>query len=245
MLATQSREYIPFKTTHSNIHSLIGIVYKTWVTPIKNSSKFNTRTGLGGFSDRIGALAYALTPLTVTLSTRESILTLLTGISYQHFNFLHRWTGRVIFVQSVLHTLGWAIIEAKLYQPQPMVYKTFIAQPYMIWGCVAMFLITFLYVFSLRRVIRWTGYEVFRKMHYVVAMLYIGGCWAHWSRLACWMIASLALFFIDRGLRLFRTALIHIGYIHNNRKSRPKHLPLSYLKSPHHLHPLLLPKTPF
>ncbi|EIC06927.1 Ferric reductase domain protein transmembrane component domain-containing protein, partial [Microbacterium laevaniformans OR221] len=52
---------------------------------------------MGGFSDRIGALAFALTPFTVALSTRESILTLMTGVSYQHFNFLHTWCGRVIF----------------------------------------------------------------------------------------------------------------------------------------------------
>jgi len=50
----------------------------------------NTRTGLGGWSDRIGALAYALTPFTILLSNRESVLSLLTGIPYQHFNFLHR-----------------------------------------------------------------------------------------------------------------------------------------------------------
>jgi predicted ferric reductase len=196
--------------------SLAGIVYKTWITPVKNTTLHNTRTGLGGFSDRVGAVAYALTPLTVALSTRESILTLATGIPYQSSNFLHRWLGRVIFIQSFLHTLGWTLIEGEFYQPQPTVYTEFIKQPYMIWGCVAMLFITFLYIFSLRRVIKWTGYEFFKKTHYVVAMLYLGACWGHWSKLACWMIASLALWGIDRGIRLLRVLLIHIGYINSS-----------------------------
>ena len=156
---------------------LIGIVYQTWITPVKNSKLFNTRTGLGGFADRVGVLAYALTPLTILLSNRESILSLLTGIPYHHFNFLHRWLGRIIFVQSFLHTLGWVVIEGRLYQPQPTVWDNFIKQDYMILGVIAMIFITFLYVFSLRRVIQWTGYEFFRKTHYVIAILYLGACW--------------------------------------------------------------------
>ncbi|KAF2261450.1 hypothetical protein CC78DRAFT_470326 [Lojkania enalia] len=199
------------------IFSFVGIVYKTWITPVKNSTKHNTRTGLGGFSDRLGALAYALTPLTIGLSTRDSILSLLTGIPYQHFNFLHRWTGRIILIQSFIHTIGWTIIEAKLYQPQPKVYNDFIKQTYMIWGIVAQGFISFLFVFSLRPVIRWTGYEFFRKSHLVVAGLYLGACWGHWDKLACWMIASLGLLGIDLGLRIARICLIHFGYKDGNK----------------------------
>ncbi|KAF7905351.1 uncharacterized protein EAF01_005872 [Botrytis porri] len=194
------------------IFTFVGEVYKTWMTPVKKSTLFSTRSGLGGFSDRLGAFAYALTPFTVLLSTRESVLTLATGIPYQSFNFLHRWIGRVIFIQSAVHTFGWTLIEARLYQPQPTTWQTFIKQPYIIWGCFALSFVCFLYVFSIRRVIQWTGYEFFRKTHYVVACLYIGACWGHWQQLKCWMIASLGLFFIDRGVRILRTLLIHVGY---------------------------------
>ncbi|KFY17909.1 hypothetical protein V492_00289, partial [Pseudogymnoascus sp. VKM F-4246] len=194
------------------VFSLVAIVYKTYITPVKGTNLFNTRTGMAGFSDRIGILAYALTPLSVLLSSRESMLSLVTGISYQHFNFLHRWVGRIIFVQSFLHTLAWTIVEGKLYQPQPSVFQTFIAEPYIIWGCFAMLFITFLYVFSLRRVIQWTGYEFFKKSHYVVASLYIGACWGHWDKLYFWMLASLIVVLLDLGLRILGIGLNHIGY---------------------------------
>ncbi|KAK7510392.1 ferric-chelate reductase-like protein [Phyllosticta citriasiana] len=200
------------------IFSLVGIVYKTWVTPVKGSpGVYNTRSGLGGFADRVGAFAYALTPLTIGLATRESILSLLTGIPYQHFMFLHRWTGRIIFIQSFLHTLGWTIVEGKLYQPQPSTYGSFMAQQYIIFGVVAMLFITYLYIFSMKRVINWTGYEFFRKTHYIVAALYLGACWGHWTKLACWMIASIGIMFLDRGLRLARVLMIHMGYKDGNK----------------------------
>jgi predicted ferric reductase len=178
---------------------------------------YNTRTGLGGFADRVGALAYALTPLTVALATRESILSLATGIPYQSFNFLHRWLGRIIFIQSFLHTLSWTLIEGHFYLPQPTTFQDFIKEPYIIWGCVAMMLITFLYIFSLTSIIKLTGYEFFKKTHYIVAIVYIGACWGHWSKLACWMIAALGVWGIDRAVRLIRVALIHFGYLDGSK----------------------------
>lgn len=179
-------------------------------------------------------MAYALTPLTVLLGSRESLLSVLTGIAPSSFNFLHRWLGRIMLGQALLHTFGWVLIEGRLYQPQPKTWHSFASEPYIIWGFVALAFLIVLCILSLRRVIHATGYEFFRKAHYILACLYFGACWAHWDALACWMIASLGLWAVvcfhrshlakesitnrdchcqDRGLRLLRTALLHIGYI--------------------------------
>ncbi|KAI9368646.1 ferric reductase like transmembrane component-domain-containing protein [Aspergillus egyptiacus] len=192
------------------IFTFVGITYKTWVTPVSDMpGVYNTRTGLGPWSDRIGVFAFALTPLSVLLASRESLLSLITGIPYHHFMFLHRWLGYIIFIQSALHTLGWTIIEARLYQPQPQVWDDFVGQTYIIWGIVAMILLSFMVAFSTQWGIRLTGYEFFRKSHYVLAMVYIGACWGHWAQLYCWMIASLLVWFVDRGVRFMRTFTIH------------------------------------
>ena len=201
-------------TTYLIIFTFVGIVYKTWVTPVKHSpGVYNTRTGLGPWADRIGVLAYALIPLSVLLTSRESVLSLITGIPYQHFNFLHRWLGYIIYIQSTLHTIGWVLVEGKLYQPQPSEWNEFIAQTYMVWGVVAMVLMSFLFFLSLPCAIKFTGYEFFRKAHYVVAMLFIGACWGHWAKLYCWLLASLVVWLVDRGVRLVRTGLLHYGYL--------------------------------
>ncbi|GKT60825.1 ferric reductase like transmembrane component [Colletotrichum tofieldiae] len=196
------------------IFSFIGIVYNTWITPVKKMpGVYNTRVSLGPWSDRIGVLAYALTPLSVLFATRESVLSLLTGVPYQNFNFLHRWVGYIIVVQSVLHTIGWLVIEVRLYQPQPSVAQEWISQLYMIWGCIALFFLMALYVLSLPPVIRLTGYEFFRKSHYILAMLYVGACIGHWKNLECFMIPALVIWFLDRAARAVRTALMHHNFI--------------------------------
>ncbi|KAK2612676.1 hypothetical protein QQS21_001293 [Conoideocrella luteorostrata] len=192
------------------IWSFLGITYATWVTPVKKMpGVFNVRTSLGPWSDRVGVIAYALTPLSIMLSSRESLLSVLTGVPYQSFNFLHRWLGYIIVIQSLLHTIGWLIVQLNLYQPQPQVALEWVVQPYIIWGLVAMILLLILFVLSTPWGIRATGYEFFRKAHYVLAMIYIGACWAHWNKLECFLIPAFILWGIDRGARLVRTGMLH------------------------------------
>lgn len=201
-------------TGYLTIFSFAGMVYGIWITPVKDHPGLhNTRSTLGPFADRVGVIAYALTPLSVMLANRESLLSILTGIPYQNFNFLHRWLGYIIVVQSILHTIGWSIIEIKLYQPQPQVAQKWIVQLYMIWGVVAMILLLMLYVFSLPPVIRWTGYEFFRKTHYILAMVYIGACIGHWEQLQCFLIPGILLWFVDRVARAVRTFLLHYNFV--------------------------------
>lgn len=201
-------------TGYLTVWSFVGIEYGKWVTPVKKMpGVYNTRSSLGPWSDRVGVLAYALTPLSIMLSSRESILSLVTGLPYQSFNFLHRWLGYIIFVQSALHTIGWCVIEIRLYQPQPSVGIEWIKQLYMIWGLVAMILLTLLVILSTPWGIRLTGYEFFRKFHYVVAMVYIGACWGHWAQLKVFLLPSLIVWFLDRAIRLARTALLHYNFL--------------------------------
>ncbi|SPO05141.1 related to ferric reductase FRE2 precursor [Cephalotrichum gorgonifer] len=192
------------------IYTFAGIVYKKWITPVSGMpGVYNTRTGLGPWSDRIGVIAYALTPLSILLSTRESFLSAVTGVPYQNFNFLHRWLGYIIVVQSSLHTIGWCIVEIRLYQPQPTVAQEWVKQLYIVWGIVAMILLLMLYVLSLPPVIRLTGYEFFRKSHYVLAMVYIGACIGHWEKLQCFLIPSILIWALDRAARAARTYALH------------------------------------
>ncbi|KAH6681032.1 ferric reductase transmembrane component 5 [Plectosphaerella plurivora] len=196
------------------IFSFIGITYKEWITPVKGyDNLYQRRSSIGAWSDRVGTLAYALTPFSVLLASRESILSLLTGLPYQSFMFLHRWLGWIIFVQSLAHTIGWTVIETVYYQPQPQVADKWIKQLYMIWGCVAMILIFIMVLLTTPWGIKVTGYEFFRKSHYVLAMVYIGACWGHWQPLKVFMVPGLAIWLVDRGARLFRSWLIHYQYL--------------------------------
>ncbi|KAL8393919.1 hypothetical protein RB595_003614 [Gaeumannomyces hyphopodioides] len=199
---------------YMTVVTFVGLEYRMWLTPVAAyPGVYQTRSTLGPWSDRIGVVAYALTPLSILLASRESLLSVLTGVPYQSFVFLHRWLGYVILLQSVLHTIGWLIIEMRLYQPQPQVINNFLVQPYVIWGIVAMVLLLVLFLLSTKWAIRAFGYEVFRKAHYVLAMVYIGACYAHWPALQCFLVPGLVIWFVDRGARLVRSALLHYNYL--------------------------------
>ncbi|KAK4140048.1 ferric reductase transmembrane component 3 [Dichotomopilus funicola] len=202
-------------TSYLTLFTFLGITYSTWITPIKNQppTVLNTRTSIGPWADRVGVLAYALTPLSILLSSRESVLSLVTGVPYTGFLFLHRWTGYVILVQSVLHTVGWVVVEAKLYNPQPEVWEMYINQGYAIWGVVGLVVLVMMWVLSWRVVVRRvTGYEVFRKAHYVLGMVYIGALVGHWAGLQCFLLPGVILWGLDRAVRLVRTGLLHCGW---------------------------------
>ncbi|PWN31535.1 uncharacterized protein FA14DRAFT_150851 [Meira miltonrushii] len=196
------------------IWSFLGFSWKTYKTPVKtNPALHNTRTTLGPWSDRLGVLAYGMLPFSILLSSRENLLSVITGVPYHHFNFLHRWLGYIILIQSLLHTIGWTIIEAKLYQPQPTTAQQWIKQPYMIWGCVAIILLTIMWVLTWPSIIKRTGYEFFRKVHYLIALIFLGACWGHWEHLKCFLIPSFIFWGVDRAARLIRTFLLHYNLI--------------------------------
>ncbi|KAK2601439.1 hypothetical protein N8I77_010888 [Diaporthe amygdali] len=196
------------------VFSFVGMTYQTWITPVKSSPGLNnTRTSLGPFADRIGVLAYALTPLSVLLASRESLLSVITGIPYQSFMFLHRWVGYIILIQSTVHTLGWVIVEGALYQPQPSEWNRVAGELYIQWGFVALGLLVLLWIFATPWGIRLTGYEVFRKAHYVLAMVYIGAIIGHWMNLQCFLIPGILLWFFDRVGRAVRTGLLHYRWV--------------------------------
>ena len=53
---------------------------------------------------------------------------------------------------------------------------------------------------------------MFRKVHYVLAMVYIGALIGHWKQLQCFLVPGLVLWGVDRGVRLVRMGLLHYGY---------------------------------
>ncbi|KAF4120886.1 Ferric reductase NAD binding domain [Geosmithia morbida] len=225
-------------TAYLTIWTFVGITYKTWMTPVSGSpGLYNQRSSLGPWSDRLGVIAYALTPLSIILVNRESMLSVLLGVPYQSFNFLHRWVGYLIFVQSGLHTIGWCIIELNFYQPQPRVGIEWVSQGYMIWGIVAMFLLTVLFLLSTPWGIRLTGYEAFRKMHYVLAMVYMAACYCHWSKLRCFIIPGFVFWGLDRVGRLARSFLLHYTHIPSGGMAfRPAQAAISVFPDEEHGH---------
>ena len=60
---------------------------------------------------RTGLMAYACTPIMIALAGKANVITLITGISHEKLNVIHRWVGWVTLVLSLIHTIPF------FYQP--------------------------------------------------------------------------------------------------------------------------------
>lgn len=54
---------------------------------------------------RSGMMAVALLPWIVALSMKANLITMITGISHERLNVLHRWAAYLCLVLSILHTV--------------------------------------------------------------------------------------------------------------------------------------------
>jgi heme O synthase-like polyprenyltransferase len=59
-------------------------------------------------------MALAQLPLLFLLSTKNSILAALLGRGYEKLNFLHRWSGRAVFLSATIHGSLWINNHIKL-----------------------------------------------------------------------------------------------------------------------------------
>ena len=127
--------------------------------------------------NRTGSLAMAnLIPL-VLMGGRNNPLIGLLNISFDSFNLVHRWFGRMVVLQILAHTAaytvskvqssGWSGVH-KVLLTSPMIYTGFI-------GTVAVVAI----VLQSSSILRHAFYETFLHLHIALIILAIVGIWNH------------------------------------------------------------------
>jgi len=62
---------------------------------------------------RTGLMAVALTPIIVALSGKYNIVTLMTGISHEKLNVLHRYVSYICLALSIVHTVPFIVQPLK------------------------------------------------------------------------------------------------------------------------------------
>lgn len=168
----------------------------------KHSANYvQTATTLQFIANRTGYLAFASIPLVFLLVSRNSIVSLCSGVSYQALNLLHRWVGWTILVLSWAHTMLWTIEMGIHYHIEGGYLATRWRMRYWLGGFFACLLLTWLVLHSLPMVRRYTGYEFFRISHNLGSVLFLIGCWVHWPAAFQWIAAALAIYYSDRILR--------------------------------------------
>ena len=62
---------------------------------------------------RTGLMAFACTPILIALAGKANVVTLLTGVSHEKLNVIHRWVGWITLVLSLVHTIPFIVAPVR------------------------------------------------------------------------------------------------------------------------------------
>ncbi|CAK7568206.1 MAG: hypothetical protein SEPTF4163_006191 [Sporothrix epigloea] len=171
-------------------------------------------TAAAQLRSRSGALSIInMVPLFL-LAGRNNPLNALLGMSFDTLNLLHRWLGRIVILEALVHTLAFLIMVATI-KGWAAAFEAIILHQHLMFGFIAT--ITFL-VIGIQSIspLRHALYETFKIIHVVAAAIAVMGVWYHLKLLELPQIVYLylvvALWTIDRLVRVLRVIYHNMGH---------------------------------
>ncbi|KAJ6557809.1 ferric reductase like transmembrane component-domain-containing protein [Mycena capillaripes] len=169
------------------------------------------------YANRTGVIAATQFPLLIALGMKNNILTLLTGISFDKLNILHRIAARVLCVMLWIHAAGHIIENGTAGNIEDLQESWFRC------GIMAISTLTLLCIFSVRP-LRNRSYEIFLVAHFFAVLVILGGVYYHANNngLGYYIWPSLMVWGLDRSLRFIRIFFVNGGYLtlFNTKASR-------------------------
>ncbi|TFY75252.1 hypothetical protein EWM64_g8760 [Hericium alpestre] len=159
----------------------------------------------GYYANRAGDIATAQLPLLVALAMKNNPISILTGISYEKLNFLHRMFSRAICVILWIHAGGRIHVKLK--------GKTAITEPVLQWGIVGLAALSLLCLFSVRP-LRRLEYEWFLITHFLFVLVFLMGSVIHakCDQKEYFVWPAIALWIADRVVRFIRIIVFNHSY---------------------------------
>ncbi|KAM0334061.1 hypothetical protein ACHAQA_001081 [Verticillium albo-atrum] len=165
------------------------------------------------FRNRTGVLAVVnMIPLFLMAARNNPLINLL-GISFDTFNLLHRWFGRIVVLEAVAHTMAFLSAQAHKGSWEAGI-QVVLNVPYMFWGFLGTcgFVAIFIQAWS---PIRHAFYEIFKLLHIALAILAVMGTWYHLHLKDLpqlpYLIAAIVIWAADRFWRVFRVVYGNFG----------------------------------
>ncbi|KAF6237794.1 hypothetical protein HO173_003995 [Letharia columbiana] len=161
---------------------------------------------------RAAWLAVAQVPLLILLAAKHNLIGLVTGVSYERLNVLHRWVSRVLLLLATLH-LGYQNYGWSLYGLVHMEWSTDSCPP---TGIAAYAILLWLNLSTLAP-FRNLSYEFFVIQHLITFFGFIIAIMIHLPSTALYsrvyIYIPIALYIVDRLIRILRFAYnnIHPG----------------------------------
>lgn len=147
---------------------------------------------------RGGILASFNAPLLILFAGRNNFLQWVTGWNFASFITYHRWIGRVVFIEVMVHSIGYSITFSAY-------YLEYMSENYVVWGMVGTCCGGLIVVQSLL-VLRRKYYEIFLIIHILLAIFFMVGAWYHVVLLGYvnWYLSAVVIWGFDRLVRVVR-----------------------------------------
>jgi Ferric reductase like transmembrane component/Ferric reductase NAD binding domain/FAD-binding domain len=165
---------------------------------------------------RSGILATVnMIPLVLFAGRNNPAISLL-KVSFDTYNLLHRWIGRIVVVEAIVHTIAWGAnsVQAKGTQGT---WKSVFGDPFLQFGMVGTVAMAIILIQS-PSVIRHAFYEIFLHLHQALALTAILGVYVHLevAKLPAlpYIRAVVGLWAGERLLRLLRLGYLNISQKH-------------------------------
>ena len=149
------------------------------------------------------------------LAGRNNPLIFLLGISFDTYNLIHRWLGRIVVLEGVVHTAIW--MGAKTYEMGWTAGWNAVggglgSSPFLQTGMIGTCGFTLLILLS-PSPLRHAFYETFLGVHILLAIAAVVGVWmhCHGMREQGYVMAATVIWIIERGIRLISLLRRNIG----------------------------------
>ncbi|KAK3331038.1 putative FAD binding protein [Apodospora peruviana] len=175
----------------------------------RNENKYELCAELRG---RSGTLAVVnMIPLFIFAARNNPLIAWL-QISFDTYNLLHRWMGRVVVVEAVVHFIAWDIVQVAD-GGWESVKEKILNDRFIGSGMVATIALVLVLILSVSP-IRHAFYETFLVGHIIMAFIILAGTWVHCVTAGIagglpqlpWVIAIAVLWNAERVARLIRIA---------------------------------------
>ncbi|KAI9440920.1 hypothetical protein H4582DRAFT_2074709 [Lactarius indigo] len=150
--------------------------------------------------DRAAYIAVSQIPIVVALANKSNWLSWLSGVGYEKFNYIHRFSGRFVVAAVNVHALG------RLYKSSfNGTLQARLRTPLYIWGLVALCAFDVLFVFSLSFRSK-KMYSFFSVTHLTCVIVSLLATYMHQPSMLPYILAAVALYAFDHIARLARTS---------------------------------------
>ncbi|TVY38117.1 Ferric/cupric reductase transmembrane component, partial [Lachnellula subtilissima] len=167
-------------TIPSRFHSIllaIFILSNLAFMAFLDYSRSDAYSVLADLRGRSGVLAIINMIALIIFAGRNNPLIPLLQISFDTYNLMHRWVGRVVVLEVIIHTMAWAIVKHAA-TGWTGIWHMIGTNPFISWGTVGAVALVLIIILSLSPV-RHAFYETFLTVHIILAFTAMLGTWIH------------------------------------------------------------------